>query len=86
MATVAVCSARPRPSVQNNHTRFGSQWWARDVYHLRRDNDRARTRCGVDCSEWLVIGPIDEVDDNCCVRCLSALSKASAVRSGVDHG
>lgn len=67
---IAVCSARPRPSVQNNHSK-GSQWWARDVYHLRADGRKDRTRCGRDCSDWLVIGPIEEVDGNCCQRCLA---------------
>jgi hypothetical protein len=74
---VAVCSARPRPSVQNNHSR-GNQFWRRDVYHLRRNGTANRTRCGLDCSEWLVIGHLDEVDDNCCSRCLSAVSKGNS--------
>lgn len=69
---IAVCSARPRPSVQNNRARFGSQWWARDVYHLRRVGSTDRTRCGRDCSEWLVVGQLPEVDDNCCQQCLTA--------------
>lgn len=68
--TIAVCSARSPARTQNNHSK-GHAWWARDVYHLRREDDVARTRCGRDCSEWLVIGPIDEVDHNCCTRCLS---------------
>jgi len=67
MSHVAVCSARPRPSVQNNRNRFGSQWWRRDVYHLRGDEDR--TLCGRDCSEWLVVGDVDKIDHDCCTRC-----------------
>jgi hypothetical protein len=62
---IAVCSPRPRTSLQNNHSK-GSQWWARDVYHLL--GEAGRTLCGRDCSEWLTIGEI-EPDHNCCVRC-----------------
>ena len=35
MSHMAVCSARPRPSVQNDRSRLGSQWWRRDAYHLK---------------------------------------------------
>jgi hypothetical protein len=45
----------------------GHQWWRRDVYHLR--GDKMRTLCGVDCSDWLIIGPIDDVSADCCARC-----------------
>jgi len=40
MSHVTVCSARPRPSVQNGQSRFGSQWWRRDIYHVRGDEGR----------------------------------------------
>jgi len=40
MSHVTVCSARPRPSVQNSQSRFGSQWGRRDIYHLRGDEGR----------------------------------------------
>lgn len=62
---IAVCSAKPRPSVHNNHSK-GSQHWARDVYHLAGADNR--TLCGRDRSEWLTIGEI-EISDDCCVRC-----------------
>lgn len=65
VALIAVCSARPRPSVQRAGK--GSQWWRRDPYHLRGDGNR--TLCGRDCSEWLVVGPMAEVNDDCCERC-----------------
>lgn len=68
---VAVCSMRAPARTQNNHSK-GHQWWARDVYHLRADSQK--TRCGIDCSEWLVIGPIDEIDYNCCQRCASRVA------------
>lgn len=68
MTFTAVCSARPRASTQSVK---GNQWWARDAYHIRRTSDPKRTRCGRDCSEWLVIGEQDEPTDDCCVRCLS---------------
>lgn len=64
---IAVCSAKPRPSVQNNHSK-GSQHWRRDVYHLQGLGHR--TLCGRDCSEWLTIGEIDSVDHNCCAMCV----------------
>lgn len=70
VSCIAVCSPRPRPSVHNGHSK-GSQWWRRDVHHLRHVANNQRTRCGIDCSDWLVIGEIQEVDDNCCKRCLS---------------
>jgi len=63
MSHVAVCSARPRPSVQNDRSRFGSQWRRRDIYHLQGDG--SRTLCGRDCSEWLVVGDIDKIDNDC---------------------
>jgi len=67
---IAVCSAKPRTSVQNNHARFGSQWWARDVYHIQ--GEPGRTLCGRDASEWLTIGEIEAPDHNCCARCAKA--------------
>lgn len=67
MSHIAVCTARPRPSVQNSRSRFGSQWWKRDVYHLKGPG--SRTLCGRDCTEWLVVGDVDEIDHNCCARC-----------------
>lgn len=68
---IAVCSAKPHASTQSMR---GHQWWKRDVYHLRRAESKFLTRCGRDCSEWLVIGEIAEVDDNCCSRCLAVLA------------
>lgn len=65
-AFTAVCSARPRPSVQSSHAK-GSQWWVRDVYHLR--GAPGRTMCGRDCSEWLTIGEMETLTDDCCTRC-----------------
>lgn len=60
----AVCSARPRPSVQKGAK--GHQWWKRDVWHIDR-GDR-RTMCGINASEWLTIGEI-EINESCCVKC-----------------
>jgi hypothetical protein len=75
MTFTAVCSATPRPSVHNNHSK-GHQWWARDPYHIRRSSDRTRTRCGRDCSEWLVIGEYEEPTNDCCGRCQSITNPA----------
>lgn len=61
----AVCSNRPRPTVQRNGK--GSQWWTRDVYHIQ--GEAKRTLCGRDASEWLTIGPIAGTDNDCCARC-----------------
>lgn len=63
---IAVCSAKPRPSVHNHHSK-GHQYWRREIYHLRGDGQR--TLCGRDCSEWLVIGEI-EIDHHCCALCV----------------
>lgn len=63
---VAVCSAKPRASTQSAK---GHQWWRRDVYHIRHPLDAELTLCERDCSDWLVIGPIDGIDPNCCKRC-----------------
>lgn len=71
---VAVCSARPRPSVQNNHSK-GPQWWARDVYHISDGHNF--TLCGRSHHDWLTIGPIAEVDHNCCKRCAATLLKGN---------
>ncbi len=62
---VAVCSARPRASVQRGAK--GNQWWRREPYHLLGEN--GRTLCGRNCAEWLTIGPMPELNADCCVRC-----------------
>lgn len=69
---IGVCSAKPRPSVQKGAK--GHQWWRRDVYHLLGDNKR--TLCGIDCSEWLTIGPVD-INNDCCARCSRTATSAS---------
>jgi hypothetical protein len=61
---VAVCSARPRASTQSMK---GNQWWRREPYHLLGEG--GRTLCGRNCTEWLTIGPMPEIDDGCCIRC-----------------
>lgn len=78
MTRIAVCSPRIRPSVQNNRSRFGHQWWKRDVYHLKGAD--GRTLCGRDCSDWLVIGPVEQIDGNCCTQC--AAKTESTVSTG----
>lgn len=61
---VAVCSNRPRPSVQRGAR--GSQWWRRDVWHIAGAN--GRTLCGVDTADWLTIGET-EINESCCAKC-----------------
>ncbi len=69
-----VCSAKRRAPTQSVR---GHQWWARDVYHLRMDEEHV-TLCGRDCSEWLMIGDADLggclTDTNICKRCKDGVS------------
>lgn len=65
-----VCSNRPRPSVHK--TGKGHQHWRRDVHHVQLYADLKRTCCGMDASEWLVVGECtrNSMDDtNLCARC-----------------
>ena len=73
-ALIAVCSNTRRASTQSMK---GNQWWARDVYHLLGDNKR--TLCGRDCADWLTIGPMPTLDDNCCKRCAALSSTPTHV-------
>lgn len=63
-----VCSNKPRPSVQNNHSK-GHQHWKRDIWHIRKSG--IQTLCGIDSSEWLDMGKIP-TDSNTCTRCLAS--------------
>lgn len=61
-----VCSNRPRPSVQNNHSK-GHQWWVRETHHASLDTGKplyhgAKTLCGRDCADWLIldVGPMSD--------------------------
>lgn len=63
----AVCSNKPRPSVQNNLSK-GSQYWKRDVWHIRKSG--VQTLCGRDSDEWLDIG-MAEIDADTCTKCLA---------------
>ena len=73
-ALIAVCSNTRRASTQSMK---GNQWWARDVYHLLGDNKRSL--CGRDCADWLTIGPMPTLDDNCCKRCAALSSTPTHV-------
>lgn len=70
---IAVCSNRPRPSVQKQYgSSGGAAWWARDVYHLAAPEGALgvlKTLCGRDRADWLTIGEIEKLDSNCCSRC-----------------
>lgn len=61
----AVCSAKPRASVHK--TGKGHQHWKREVYHIAHSG--ITTLCGRDRSEWLTIGPIQQITADCCARC-----------------
>ena len=73
MKFTAVCS--PNPSAPTYQSTGRSGLWVRDPYHIRRSADPSRTRCGRDCSNWIVVGEKDQVDDDCCVRCLSVTDR-----------
>lgn len=77
----AVCSAKPRPTVQRGKGFFktGEAAWGRDPYHIKGEGDR--TLCGVDCSEWLTIGELTELTRDCCLRCAA---KASILPPGAE--
>jgi hypothetical protein len=70
VTVTGVCTNRPRPSTQNNHSK-GSQYWKRDVWHALSWEVKNKTVCGRDCTEWLMISQIP-VDDNFCSKCLTA--------------
>lgn len=71
---IAVCSARPRPSLQRNGK--GHQWWARDVYHIQ--GDAGLTLCGRNTADWLTIGPVEELTADCCDRCRARVQQSLA--------
>ena len=74
MNLIATCSNRPRPSVQRGAK--GHQHWGRDVFHLRR-SDEKRTLCNRDASEWLVVDAQEpEASGHLCERCRAALTLA----------
>lgn len=77
-----VCSNKPRPSVQNNHSK-GSQHWAKDTWHIRKSG--VQTMCGIDSSEWLDIGEITP-DSYLCDRCKKlALQPTPAIAGDVER-
>lgn len=70
-----VCSNR---TPARTATSRGNQHWIRDPHHLRMDKERL-TLCGIDCSDWLVMGDADLREEleskDLCKRCHSALLK-----------
>lgn len=76
MKFTAVCSAKTRPMTQSARSyslKTGAAAWGRDVFHIRREDDHGRTVCGVDCSEWLLVGEVEDLGFHCCERCKSKL-------------
>lgn len=72
MPFTAVVSLSRKPSVQTGRRiTTGDSKWGRDPYHIRRNSDPTKTRCGRDCTDWLVMGEKDEPTWDCCVRCQS---------------
>lgn len=76
---LAVCTNKPRASTA---TAKGNQWWRREVWHIAHSG--ITTKCGLDRSEYLTIGPISETeaaaDRNLCTRCArkAGIQKAPA--------
>jgi hypothetical protein len=73
-----VTTLRPRPSVHNNYSKHGHQYWTRDVHHALASTEK--TYCGRDASEWVIISeevPTDTAlqDHNLCIRCANKMRK-----------
>ena len=72
---IKVCTARPRPSVQNSHSK-GHEYWRKDAWHVSAAGSD-ETMCGRDCSEYLRMGPFEDgdLDDfHLCDQCERALT------------
>lgn len=65
---IGVCSNKPRPSVDTGRLGrpTGESVWGRDPWHFKGGNNK--TLCGINCSEWLIIGEI-KPDIHLCERC-----------------
>lgn len=74
-----VASYKKRPSVQNSNRPKGSQWWSKDVWHIRHSG--MTTLCGLDSSEYMRLGQVEE-DQHLCSRCAK---KAAPNTKGQDH-
>jgi hypothetical protein len=78
---VFMCSYKPRPSVQSNrgykNTTTGQSIWGRDVYHAADAENKSRTLCGVNSSEWISINEVAVEhamgDFHFCTRCRKKL-------------
>lgn len=79
---IFMCSNKPRPSVQSNsgykNIKTGQSVWGRDVYHAADAEDKSRTLCGRDSSEWLTFSDGHTIADamadfHFCTRCKKKL-------------
>jgi hypothetical protein len=78
----AICSNKPRATTATNRNwqmKTGAAAWGRDVFHLTNDTQpgyypERRSLCGIDASDWLLVGEVGELDDNCCERCRKKVS------------
>lgn len=72
------CSNRPRASVQSSRSKFGHQYWRRDVFHAAGDD--SKTLCGVSTDGWLAIEtrPAADAmgDPHFCNRCAAKVKCA----------
>lgn len=67
----AVCTNKPK--ITSPHHR-DHQPWKRDPFHF--SEDRKRTLCGINCSEWLTIGEgSGETSNDLCDRCKKKAQK-----------
>jgi hypothetical protein len=63
---IVICApGSSRPSL----VRGSYLWWKREPYHVRSKDVPDMTRCGENCTEWLLGGMIEALDDRCCPVC-----------------
>lgn len=77
-AAMGVCTPNGRPTVHTGR-KNGNQWWRKDAWHAR-SADANKTLCGIDCSEYLVMG-IMPIDQHLCDRCRTAFTPSARPRA-----
>lgn len=73
---IAVCTYNKRPMTQGPRSymlKTGAAAWGRDPYHLLDGEgplgEDSRTLCGRPAYGWCLIGPLEELNHDCCLRC-----------------
>lgn len=80
---IAVCSAKPRAATRC--AGMGNQWWAREVYHLVPIEGAPRTLCNRRADDWLTIGVLDALDENCCAQCRAQRDAVEGKKHGEEE-